>query len=598
MKRVASLILMVISLLLTACGSPSPTVQGNLDSIAPPPPTATPPFRAIEPTEKIALLPTATPLPAQPTTNAVELFPTLPLPPTPTFSNRQVTPGTPLPTAYIPEPYAVSTTITNGSQIIFAQNGNLWSVDDGGTAIRRLTEGGDFDPASSNLVWTPGGDKAAFVSKKNELVIISFGKNAPRPIFFKPSIPNLNASEPSWSPDGKSLAFTLKPIEVGSPFGGEVWLAELQGGKPNLQKIDNGFSPAWSLDGRFLAYLSRVNERDTSSQPVPTATPPYGFEVPTPAGTPILPVTATPVPAAPSQIYNGLAVYTFATKRSRRLFYTSELNPYPDIDQQKRHEVRNSILARIWWSPDNKYIAFADQSSFVGVVNAGGGTPTLWAGIPDSFAVRELIWHPSSSGVFFNWNNPHSDDRTFLALVFGLGTPVKTLGESNPDLMSSRGRISILPSEWVKCPALAPAGDLLAYADPRLQALIVVRMDWTVYSILPGADCAVWSPDGHFLATTLKNADNMVATLNPDLSNLRPFSEAKGASQLYWQRPELLPVNPAALALLTPSPVPPLVPGAPILKPDQISPPAQPGGLPATARPATTPKPPPTTRKP
>jgi hypothetical protein len=369
----------------------------------------------------------------------------------------------------------------------------------------------------------------------------------------------------------------------------------LQGSKPNLQRIDNGFNPVWSPDGRFLAYLSRTGEGD-SAEAVTVATPTLTrIAGPTPFGTSLLPPTQPPTAAPPRLDNNALLVYTPAIKKSRRLFFTSELGTYPNLENQRNEEIKNSTLTGLWWSGDSKWIAFADQSSYVGVVAAGGGTPTLWAGLPDSFAVRQVIWLPNNTGVLFSWNNPRSDDRTFLAQISGLGIPPRT-GEAHPDPMSSKGRISILPSEWVTCPALSPAGDLLAYADPKLQAMLVVRLDWSVYSLMPGANCPTWSTDARYLATTLRNADNMIATLAPDLTNLRPFSQTRGAAGLYWQRPELLSADPTRL-LPVPANTP--VPGYSYVKPDKISPPPDGGGLyaptaapaPKTLKPATpTPK--------
>jgi TolB protein len=72
------------------------------------------------------------------------------------------------------------------------------------------------------------------------------------------------AAEPAWSPDGKRLAFT----SVRDPFGrtcfeeckrsGEIYIADADGGHPRrltTSKADD-HSPAWSPDGRLLAFVS------------------------------------------------------------------------------------------------------------------------------------------------------------------------------------------------------------------------------------------------------------------------------------------------------------------------------------------------------
>ncbi len=571
-------------LVLVACGTATAPPDVGSISIAAPSPTITPPFRALPGT------PVSTPSPIVPPAStdniALAATPTaLSLPSaTATPTSRPRLDYTPLPTFGAPlQPpvtFSASQPISNGSQIFYVQDGNLWAIDDAGNNPRRITDGNDINTngtVASDLVWTAAGDRAAYINKKNELVILSLGKGGSPPLFFKPTIANMVPTQPTWSPDGRILAFALRPLDLAPVYAGEVWTAEFSGTKPILQKIDDGFAPAWSPDNRYLAYLTRAGQKDIGAVDQPT---PTRFAGPTAAGTPLLPptYTATAVAAsAPRLDNNALVVYTLGLKRGRRLFQTSELTGYPGIDGQKNYETKSSALAALWWSPDSRYIAFADQHSYIGVVGAGGGSPVMWAGLPEAFAVRKVMWQPSTTGVLFSWNNPGSDDRTFLAQISGLGTqPNSSTNSQLPNPMSSQGRITILPSEWVFCPALSPAGDLVAYADPKLRATLVVRLDWSVYSLLPEGDCPVWSSDGRSFATTLRNADNMLATISPDLSNLRPMSQARGASGLYWQRPELFPTD---LNLLTPAPANTPQPGVTAIKPDRISPP--PDGSPA-----------------
>lgn len=570
LTTLALLALLGLALIAAGCGDPTARPVANSGPIGIPGPTVTPPFRALagDPTatptlERGVLLPSATPLPVRTATPA----------PTPTTSIQY----TPLPTFglyYSPPAISVSPVVSNGTHLVYVQDGNLWTVDDAGEDMRRLTDGGDINTNGAiapDLVWNTLGDRLAYVNKKNELVIVSFGAGAPGPLFFKPTGPNQNPAQPAWSPDGRTLAFTLKPQDLAPAFAGEIWVVDLQSSKPSLQKIDNGFGPTWSPDGKFLAYLTRSGEAETVG-PTPTR-----YTGPTPAGTPLLPPTATAQPGPIKPEGNALAVYTLGTKRSRQLFQTTELPDFPSFDWKITYKPEPSLLTALWWSPDSRFIAFADQNSYLGVVNAGGGSPTMWVGLPGAFGVRQLNWLPAGNGVLFSWNNPSGDDRTFLGLISGLGTLPK-VSTGQPDLMTSKDRLTVLPSEHVICSALSPAGDLVAYTDPRLQAMVVVRLDWTVYSLLPGGDCPRWSPDGRYVATTLRNAENMIATLSPELANLRPMIQTKGASGLYWQRPEKLPID---ITQLTPMPALPPPPGVTPIRPDQINPP--PSGTPAIA---------------
>ncbi|HJU37795.1 MAG TPA: LpqB family beta-propeller domain-containing protein [Gaiellaceae bacterium] len=65
------------------------------------------------------------------------------------------------------------------------------------------------------------------------------------------------ASDPSWSPDGRWLAFDTSGA-------GEIWKVRASGGKPvqlTHRRDDGDSSPAWSPDGRLIAFVRRVDGR-------------------------------------------------------------------------------------------------------------------------------------------------------------------------------------------------------------------------------------------------------------------------------------------------------------------------------------------------
>jgi dipeptidyl aminopeptidase/acylaminoacyl peptidase len=73
-----------------------------------------------------------------------------------------------------------------------------------------------------------------------------------------------NDSSPRWSPDGKRLAF-ISRRDDGTPEGKkkarpEVWVLDTDGGEAwQLTKTKHGAAdPTWSPDGRFLAYTTRI----------------------------------------------------------------------------------------------------------------------------------------------------------------------------------------------------------------------------------------------------------------------------------------------------------------------------------------------------
>ena len=63
-------------------------------------------------------------------------------------------------------------------------------------------------------------------------------------------------SSPSWSPDGRELAFSRTPIGAETISESDVWLADVEGAilRPLLRNRSEESSPIWSPDGRFLAF--------------------------------------------------------------------------------------------------------------------------------------------------------------------------------------------------------------------------------------------------------------------------------------------------------------------------------------------------------
>ncbi len=76
--------------------------------------------------------------------------------------------------------------------------------------------------------------------------------------------------EPSWSPDGKQIAFAAKPTPMIRDYRADIYLVASDG--TGLQKITTNLgpdtSPRWSPDGSLIAYLSIPN----SSKPLPDGT--------------------------------------------------------------------------------------------------------------------------------------------------------------------------------------------------------------------------------------------------------------------------------------------------------------------------------------
>ena len=91
--------------------------------------------------------------------------------------------------------------------------GNLWIIDSNGTDHQKLTS---FDGDESNPVWSPTGDRIAFIRKTNdgpEIYVFWLSTKKTARISNLESIP----SNLSWSKDGKKIAFTMK-VSIDPPI--------------------------------------------------------------------------------------------------------------------------------------------------------------------------------------------------------------------------------------------------------------------------------------------------------------------------------------------------------------------------------------------
>jgi Tol biopolymer transport system component len=128
--------------------------------------------------------------------------------------------------------------------------------------LRRLTAAPGLETAPT---WSPDGRSVAYVSEQA----------GSRDIWIQP-VPGASApasavqltadraedTQPAWSPDGRHIAFvssrgrgpTLdQSVEFGYSLGGGIWIVPAAGGTAE-PVLDDAYNPAWSPDGRRLAF--------------------------------------------------------------------------------------------------------------------------------------------------------------------------------------------------------------------------------------------------------------------------------------------------------------------------------------------------------
>lgn len=175
---------------------------------------------------------------------------------------------------------------SDGERIIFFSSCNLFVVNIDGSNERELSyEKGEFDICSWSPDWSPDGKRVVFLGmmsinniyghiNNEDLFIVNTDGSGLRRItenYFTESEPTLipdagyysptytGEKDPAWSPDGKSIAFSMNMAPTDRD--NHIFILEVDGDEEPRRLIQqNRFSsewaPAWSPDGQWLVFLA------------------------------------------------------------------------------------------------------------------------------------------------------------------------------------------------------------------------------------------------------------------------------------------------------------------------------------------------------
>lgn len=287
-------------------------------------------------------------------------------------------------------------------------------------------------PATTSSATTYGGPgRIAYVEFAGDFAHIwTMNADGSDRIDLMPSLTDESADDPSWSPDGSSIAFTRGP----SYSGRNIWRMDSAGGNPVQLTSDPSpeFRPSWSPDGSTIV-----------------------FE----AGAKIVTISAVD---GSGRAMIGRGDAPTYSPNGNRIVFARYVNGQSDIFTMRadgtdvRNLTRSTVLEFLPdWSPDGKTIVFQRSS---------GGDHDIWSMRPDG-SLQYNITHNRS----FDGYPSYSPDGTRLVL-FRESSGISTIDASGTRPMGLVPAVdaATYSTDWqpLQCTIVGTAGDEELFGTP------------------------------------------------------------------------------------------------------------------------------------
>ena len=378
----------------------------------------------------------------------------------------------------------------DGSRLVFAQRGGVFDVPAVGGQTRRLFEtDGTFLRANPTATISPDSTTIAYGDTLG-IELRPIGGGPPRLL-----VAGDDLHSPAWSPDGRRLAYVAGNSQyvniIGNTAPSAIWTVSLEGAAPVRVTSDKNLdtSPVWSADGRGLFYVSNADgERDV-----------YHIAL-RPNGTVIGKAT---------RVTTGLSPYTISLSADGTQLAYSVLHLRSNIwqapisssgttrpDRATQVTRENQRVEGVDLSHDGRSILY-DANRFGNAdifrLSLTGGDPVRLTTDPaDDF---EPVWSPDDRLVAF-----------YSSRTGGRDLYVMDTDGGNVEHVTSLPTVERFPT-W------SPDGQRLAFAStvggPREDLYVTTRTgpgQWStpVRLTTVGAAYPRWSPDGRWIAAISK----------------------------------------------------------------------------------------------